>query len=66
MIRLARKENANLIRNTFCLFYVFLLAAYNDMLGSQRKRKLEQKYEKRFKRARNCLIKSTSKQQIEY
>ena len=53
MIRLARKENANLIRNTFCLFYVFLLAAYNDTLGSQRKRKLEQKYENDLKEIRN-------------
>ena len=33
----------------FCLFYVFLLAAYNDTLGSQRKRKLEQKYENDLK-----------------
>ena len=55
MIRLARKENANLIRNTFCLFYDFLLVAYNDTLGSQRKRKLEQKYEKRFKRDKKLL-----------
>ena len=39
----------------FCLFYVFLLAAYNDTLGSQRKRKLEQKYENRFKRDKKLL-----------
>ena len=55
MIRLARKENANLIRNTFCLFYVFRFVAYNDTPTKQRKRKLEQKYENRFKRDKKLL-----------
>ena len=32
-----------------------MLAAYNDTLGSQRKRKLEQKYENRFKRDKKLL-----------